>query len=705
MCAVVDTLDEPEKSEKQAQLDAVNPENFFSGVSRIFHHQTRTYEGKVKAILQSWARSSPQLCEQVLTHYDTTVEDVDHSSANIFQRCDTFSPLLNSLRERGNLPALVFDFDRQGCLRLLRRAVEDLENAEFERRDRYGDQLDKVRNRQGKEEKAAEKAAARAEKQKKDDDDEAGGPPAYRVQQYIRIDGHEFSSDETMPDPDFTYCSVQDRRGEDSLREIIQSLRLDDRDILVRALRRGIGMHHSGLPTKYRQAVEILFREKHLKVVVATGTLAYGIHMPCKAVVFAGESNFLNAIQFRQMSGRAGRRGFDSTGEIVFWGLPFSRCKSLLLAPLPHLRGRFPISMGRALRLMLLQAQLGDPRSKYLAPEEVQQVVLANSLRTLENSLMCHDDNTKQRQARFVFGATLRTLVQLEMVEPVHGVPVGLAGLATHLFWTEPSNFALTRLLQAGVFHRVIATAQHATLEIVRLMSHLFCQFTVHPSLIRQIETEGHSGPSQVLLEPLPDWINDILVDLENECLNTFAHSLQTDCLEATDLQSDCVMPFSQLTVGSNSSSDVVLPTGVVALSPTVCSKFVATSGHADQFKSAEELASCCRSDLALQRHMIPTFLPKSDQPLNSYIVDFCKHGQKKEIARGNCVPEATAWENLKTFGGILKATSTSLRQLGEVEPELKELVPYFDNAAVEFKEAFDLFNSPQFSKGLQAGC
>lgn len=40
---------------------------------------------------------------------------------------------------------------------------------------------------------------------------------------------------------------------------------------LARALYRGIGVHHSGLPLKYRQVVEILFRCGYLRVVIATG--------------------------------------------------------------------------------------------------------------------------------------------------------------------------------------------------------------------------------------------------------------------------------------------------------------------------------------------------------------------------------------------------------------------------------------------------
>lgn len=42
-----------------------------------------------------------------------------------------------------------------------------------------------------------------------------------------------------------------------------------------------------------------------------SGTLALGINMPCKATVFAGSSVELNALMYRQMAGRAGRRGFD----------------------------------------------------------------------------------------------------------------------------------------------------------------------------------------------------------------------------------------------------------------------------------------------------------------------------------------------------------------------------------------------------------
>ena len=50
--------------------------------------------------------------------------------------------------------------------------------------------------------------------------------------------------------------------------------------VLVRGLRRGIGVHHTMAEKKYRETVELLFRSRYMQVVFATSSLAYGIHMP-----------------------------------------------------------------------------------------------------------------------------------------------------------------------------------------------------------------------------------------------------------------------------------------------------------------------------------------------------------------------------------------------------------------------------------------
>ena len=114
----------------------------------------------------------------------------------------------------------------------------------------------------------------------------------------------------------------------------------------------GICYHHSALNNKQRMAVESMLQMKLLNVVVATTTLAVGIHVPCKTVVIAGDEIYLTPLTYQQMAGRAGRRGFDNVGRVIFLGVPERKVKRLMAANLPKLTGNFPISTTLCLRLL-----------------------------------------------------------------------------------------------------------------------------------------------------------------------------------------------------------------------------------------------------------------------------------------------------------------------------------------------------------------
>ena len=89
-------------------------------------------------------------------------------------------------------------------------------------------------------------------------------------------------------------------------------------------LRRGIGIHHSGLLPILKETIEILFQEGLIKVLFATETFSIGLNMPAKTVVFTSVRKFdgftqrwVTPSEFIQMSGRAGRRGIDERGIVI----------------------------------------------------------------------------------------------------------------------------------------------------------------------------------------------------------------------------------------------------------------------------------------------------------------------------------------------------------------------------------------------------
>ncbi|HEY5857016.1 MAG TPA: DUF3516 domain-containing protein, partial [Aldersonia sp.] len=93
---------------------------------------------------------------------------------------------------------------------------------------------------------------------------------------------------------------------------------------LSRLVRHGIGVHHAGMLPKYRRLVERLAQEGLLAVICGTDTLGVGINVPIRTVLLSGLTKFdgvrtrqLRAREFHQISGRAGRAGFDTMGTVV----------------------------------------------------------------------------------------------------------------------------------------------------------------------------------------------------------------------------------------------------------------------------------------------------------------------------------------------------------------------------------------------------
>lgn len=123
-----------------------------------------------------------------------------------------------------------------------------------------------------------------------------------------------------------TSARVATREQRQAIAEALAGVRFDSpygKDV-QRVLKQGIGLHHAGLLPRYRLLVEQLAQRGLLRVVCGTDTLGVGVNVPIRTVLFSGLVKFdgektalLSVRDFRQIAGRAGRKGFDVRGWVV----------------------------------------------------------------------------------------------------------------------------------------------------------------------------------------------------------------------------------------------------------------------------------------------------------------------------------------------------------------------------------------------------
>ncbi len=119
------------------------------------------------------------------------------------------------------------------------------------------------------------------------------------------------------------FCSTAEKA---SIKELMQGAKFTSPygKEVKKYLHHGIGIHHAGLLPKYRILVEKLAQMGLLKVICGTDTLGVGVNVPIRTVLLTKLSKYggqkvatLSARDFHQITGRAGRRGFDDIGFVV----------------------------------------------------------------------------------------------------------------------------------------------------------------------------------------------------------------------------------------------------------------------------------------------------------------------------------------------------------------------------------------------------
>lgn len=626
------------------------------------------WEARLKSLLKEWLENHDSPFDLVLqdlskgtvsaTRPEALIstgvgEQADSCPVNAGNLLDTTLPLVCSLHNRGALPALFFNYDRNVCEQICRRLLTQFEEAEA--RWKASSRAWKVKVAKWEEwkrdqEKISKKKTKTTGKGGPDDENKSA---ADRLRDEASVEWSSFESfDPEAPVDSFHVADVKKLSSSEFDEYANELRRRYQSEWLIDALRRGIGIHHAGMNRKYRQVCEILFRKGYLRVVIATGTLALGINMPCKTVVFAGDSIFLTALNFRQAAGRSGRRGFDMLGNVVFQDVPYNKVCRLLSSRLPDLNGHFPITTSLILRLFILLSE-----SKQ-SPHAVKSI---NSLLSCPRIYLGGPEmkDTVLHHLRF----SIEYLRRNNLLDSA-GTPLNFAGAVSHLYYTENSSFAFHTLLNAGYFHdvskRIDRDPKRTLLEMMLVMSHLFGRFPLRPSVLESHHAATKKSPSIVVLPNLPRQADKVLKKHNRQTLGIYS-AYVTTFIDQHIKESDCTLPLTGMKCGGEKTPEEIGFSPSNRLPPRVTSAFVALSGHHDKWKSVADLCNMVRSGVWLEESVVPYVDVDGERPLNAYLYDFYKHGNIDEIQRANGVRKGDIWFLLNDFSMVLATIITSM--------------------------------------------
>ncbi|XP_070552614.1 probable ATP-dependent RNA helicase DDX60 isoform X2 [Ptychodera flava] len=681
------------------KLKELEPGTYFKGERSIITRQlAKAYERDVKKELLEWRgnKKGKEKVAGVISRLQTKpVQEIkrcesewsNHTSEYRRMIACNFIQLIEQLDAQNKLPALVFSFDRKFCETLCHNVTHILEEREMILKEEF------YKSDAGKKAKkglAKHTKVLKRERDKKEREDESEG----RWDDTSPI-SHDLEKYEEEIQRKCSFASIGHHNQKD-LETILHQLRYTKDHLLKRSFKRGIAYHHAGLGNKWRMAVENLFRTRYLKVVVATGTLALGIHMPCKTVIFAGDSVYLDATQYRQMSGRAGRRGFDLVGNVLFFGIPRPKIQRLIMSSVPHLKGNFPISLSLVLRLLLLtsQSDLGsDAEHKALC--------------LLKHPFLRYDKPQMDSQFKHYFLFSVEYLIRMGLLD-TNCMPQGFAALAARLHYHQPAVYVFLSFLKGHAFHsffnrRNEAYSDEEMRKLVLVLANLFGRKPILGSRRMAYLKEGRSS-SMVVLEKLPVEFENILMEHNQKAEKTFRLYIENVTNEMYHRALQAKLPLSNLdfpsTNHADETNDACLPRIVSDLKQTrnevkAVSIFSALSGLHDPLLNASDVAYVQRlpQEIYMEIGHVP-ILPhrpvdrrNRTMDLNAYALDFFKHGSSKIIMKENGLESGEVFDSLKDFLLTIKAISVALCELG---PEDDGVIRAFKQLATQYQEKFN---------------
>ncbi|MGH0157782.1 UNVERIFIED_CONTAM: hypothetical protein FKN15_034396 [Acipenser sinensis] len=170
------------------------------------------------------------------------------------------------------------------------------------------------------------------------------------------------AADGAVKDPSLLPLSMSREGLQDVLAQLKRSpAGLDS--VLQRTVQWGVAYHHAGLTFDERDIIEGAFRQGYIRVLAATSTLSSGVNLPARRVIIRTpvfNGRLLDVLTYKQMAGRAGRKGVDTVGESILVCKNSERSKgvSLLQGSLKPIRSCLIKKEGEGVTTSMIRAIL-----------------------------------------------------------------------------------------------------------------------------------------------------------------------------------------------------------------------------------------------------------------------------------------------------------------------------------------------------------
>jgi superfamily II RNA helicase len=315
---------------KEFNLCNMSPYKFFNKDERIHLDKVNCYFKQLLTFMvlsynDKFIDNKPKI-KKIIDHFK-----INFNEGNKFK----YSSLLFKLKEEQKLPAIVFQQNTDDCLILIKEFAIEVDTLES---NKYPKLLaDRVKMT-----KLVKKNDKKQDKEKLDD--------TMEKKSLKNMLGNKNTSEEMTaphlqePHPDFIFNTVQ-YFSNTSIEKYVDELKHyfpivnDSYHYIIKLLWRGIGVYCMGLPDPYLRLVQTLANQKQLAVVFSDQSLVFGISMPFRSVVISKYKDDLDSMLYHQMAGRAGRRGLDKEGNVIFAGYSWDKIKELSISSMPQIKG------------------------------------------------------------------------------------------------------------------------------------------------------------------------------------------------------------------------------------------------------------------------------------------------------------------------------------------------------------------------------